>query len=164
MIILNLCNGMILVSDMILKLIEKFGSYCLHSSQGHSMFLLMKSAIDMQKMLEIDFRQVRLISSDFLEASIGEMMKKYNKQKLYTYVKFLNVKARDIQSIEFSIDFYSKYHKDSKYKDLVDLKNNVESDQQEPIINAPEKNIKPKRKQTSRKNAVTISSLLRLAI
>ncbi|NLE03456.1 MAG: STAS-like domain-containing protein, partial [Crenarchaeota archaeon] len=58
---------------MKITLQERFGEYCLHRSQGRSLFLLLRAAIKMENMLEIDGEKIRIFSSDFLEESIGKL-------------------------------------------------------------------------------------------
>lgn len=127
---------------MKIHLADRFGKYCITKIQGRSLYLLMVAAIKMEDVLEINMSRVLVISSDFLEESIGEIMRIFTKKQVYSYIKFLNSKSIDEQSIQFSIEFYHKYHRDSNYRKLVDLENDV---QVEENINAPKKKTRSKR-------------------
>ena len=105
---------------MKIHLQEKFGFYCLYREEGRSLYLLLRAAIKMKDTLEVNFNLIRTVSSDFLEESVGKLMKEFGKKQIYTYIKFMNLTENQERSIKFTIDFYYKYYHDEEYRYIID--------------------------------------------
>ena len=112
---------------------ERLGEYCLSREQGRNLYVVLKAALKMKDIIEVDFSSVRLTSSDFLEDCIGYLLKDFNKKAIYTYIKFTHLTPPIERSIKFNIDHYYKYYRDEQYRYVIDAAfgkiNNIE----EPI-------------------------------
>lgn len=108
---------------MKINLRERFGEYCLYREQGRSFYLLLHAAVKMQDILEVNCGQVRIMSSDFLEESVGKLMKETSKKHVFAHIKFTGISASHEESIKFTIDFYYRYHRDEEFRYVIDASN-----------------------------------------
>ena len=79
------------------------------------------SAIDANEIIELDFKDVESIISPFLNNSIGKLYGKYNGETVGKYVKFLNLPAEKIPTINMVISNAKKYYLDKEeFKKVVE--------------------------------------------
>jgi len=115
------------------SVLERLGEYCLHREQGRNLYVVLKAALKMKDVIEVDFSFVRLTSSDFLEESIGLLLKDFNKKAIYTYLKFTHVSPQIERAIKFDIDHYYKYYRDEQYRYVIDAAFGKTNNIEEPI-------------------------------
>ena len=112
---------------------DRINEYCLSREQGRNLYVVLKAALKMKDIIEVDFSFVRLTSSDFLEEGIGRLLKDFNKKAIYTYIKFTHVSPAIERSIKFDIGHYYKYYRDEQYRYVIDAAFGKINNTEEPV-------------------------------
>ncbi len=126
--------------------------YCLSANQGKTLYFLLNTSLKKGIKIEINFFAVRVLSSDFLEESIGKLMKYYNKNQIYSNIKFSGLNKNQERSIKFTVDFYYKYHRDKKYREIIDLAFNKKDKKQDY-------NVETKKRKRRKKDPIPLYSI-----
>jgi hypothetical protein len=115
---------------MRLVIVEQTGEYCTSEAQGKKVYYMIKSCLQMKDPLVIDCFRIRLMTTDFLDAAFGQLMKDINAEAFYAYIKF-KLASTEIQNhIKFTVEHFHRYYRNASYRAKIDQyfnpeKNNI---------------------------------------
>lgn len=88
-----------------LKIIDVINSeFAVSPEDGDTIFSLIKENIDSKKKIVIDFSNIDIMTTAFLNNAIGKLYNIYDKKKLNEYISMKNVSKSDLNLIKKVID------------------------------------------------------------
>ncbi len=84
------------MNEITIKVFEKVGSGAAVSSEiGRSIYSIIEGALEQGHIAVLDFENINIITSAFLNSSIGRLYHRYSSEELQSYVKLLNMSDDD---------------------------------------------------------------------
>ena len=94
------------------KLIE--GSSAVSADDGQVIFDKIKDALHNNKLVELDFDGIEILTTAFLNAAIGQLYSKYTSDKLNQLLKLKNVSQEDLTLFQKVIRRAKEYYANPK--------------------------------------------------
>ena len=89
------------------------------SEDGTVLFKEIMKALNENIIVTIDFSNIKLINSIFLNAGIGQLYSKYDSAKLREYLKLANISNGDLSVLKKVVERAKQYFKDKESMDDV---------------------------------------------
>lgn len=103
-----------------LKIFEIVGSSTAVSTEaGQKVFSLLDKAFQNNITTILDFKEIRLMTSAFLNAAIGQLYSKYNSDKLQLLIKLENISNQDKLLIKKVVDAAKEYFSNKEKMDKI---------------------------------------------
>lgn len=88
-----------------LKIINVINSeFAVSPEDGDSVFNLIKDKVDSKEKVVIDFSNIDIITTAFLNNAIGKLYNIYDKEKLNEYISMKNISKADLNLLKKVID------------------------------------------------------------
>ncbi|WP_270599526.1 STAS-like domain-containing protein [Clostridium baratii] len=78
--------------------------FAVSPEDGDIIFNIIKSELDSQEKIAIDFQEIDLMTTAFLNNAIGKLYNIYNTQVLNEYIEIKNISSTDIKLLKKVID------------------------------------------------------------
>ncbi|HOU99101.1 MAG TPA: STAS-like domain-containing protein [Bacteroidales bacterium] len=88
---------------------EVNGDSAISVDDGEKVFKKIDQALSNNLKVELDFQNINLIITAFLNAAIGQLYSKYSSEELNNNLKLLNIKQEDIPLFQLVIERAKKY-------------------------------------------------------
>jgi hypothetical protein len=116
----------IFVADLI-------GEFCVTLEDGQILFEKLSVALGNDEPIEIDFSNVRIVVSPFLNAAIGQLLRDFDTAKLNRLLSITNLPLGVEAIVARVIENAKNYYHDPAYRDAVDTIM-TEEDTEEEIL------------------------------
>ncbi len=87
---------------------------------GEKVFKLIKKAIDENLKVILDFNNIKLMTTSFLNAAIGQLYGNYNETKVKDHLSLENLSQLHLETLKRVVDRSKDYFKDKKRFDEID--------------------------------------------
>ena len=87
------------------------------TKDGDKLFQRIDKALTNNAKVCVDFKDIKLITTAFLNAGVGQLCGKYNGEVLNQKLKFSNIENIDLVMLKKVIETSKKYFKDRKFFD-----------------------------------------------
>lgn len=88
------------------------GSAAVSSDDGETLFLRIHKSLENHKIVILNFNNINLITSTFLNAAIGQLYSKYDSSFLREYIKINNISREDKELLKRVVDRAKDYFAD----------------------------------------------------
>ena len=103
------------MKEITINIFEKLGSTAAVASEdGEQLFALIMKALNNNVLLILDFNNIELITSTFLNAAIGQLYNKFNSQFLREHLKVVNMDNDDLILLKKVVDRAKEYFENKK--------------------------------------------------
>ena len=103
-----------------LKIFEIVGSNAAVSTEaGQKVFMLLDKAFQNNIAAILDFKEIRLMTSAFLNAAIGQLYSKYSSDKLQSLIKLENISPQNKFLIKKVVDSAKEYFSNKEKMDKI---------------------------------------------
>lgn len=96
------------------------GMNCITADDGQKIYDLIYPYLRQNEDVEIDFVNVRIVASPFLNAAIGQLMKDIEPDKLNQHLKITNLSVTAKPVLKRVIENARSYYNDPLFRDAVD--------------------------------------------
>lgn len=102
---------------MIIEIIKKIGEDCLTLEDGTLVYNLIFPCLEKKEEVVLDFSNVGVFASPFFNASIGILLKDFDREILNNYLKFQNLSSEGNHLLRIVIQNSERFYKsDEKYR------------------------------------------------
>jgi len=103
------------MKEITINIFEKLGSTAAVSSEdGEQLFSLIMKALNNNVLIILDFNNIELITSTFLNAAIGQLYNKFQSQFLRKHLRVENMDNDDLLLLKKVVDRAKDYFKNKK--------------------------------------------------
>lgn len=103
------------MKEITINIFEKLGSVAAVSSDdGEQLFALIKKALKNNVLLVLDFSNIELITSTFLNAAIGQLYNEFESQFLKEHLRVENMEDDDLILLKKVVDRAKEYFENKK--------------------------------------------------
>jgi len=95
------------------------GKDAVSSADGDVLFKIISKALKEGIEVTLDFMNVEIITSTFLNVAIGQLYNKYDSSLLKEYLKLENIDNGDLETLKRVVERAKQYFKDKKNMDDV---------------------------------------------
>jgi Icc-related predicted phosphoesterase len=88
---------------------------CVEASDGEKIAEVVKSFINEKKGVVLDFLNIQMLTSAFLNTSIGVLYGLYTEEEIKTYLKVKNLQPADIVLLKRVVDTAKMYYKNPEH-------------------------------------------------
>jgi hypothetical protein len=89
-------------------------SLCVSSEDGDKIFEHIKKVLDMNKKVELSFKNVEILTSAFLNNAIGKLYENFENEKLKNSMSVIDISSEDKALLQRVIDTAKLYYSDKK--------------------------------------------------
>jgi hypothetical protein len=103
------------MKEITINIFEKLGSTAAVSSEdGEQLFVLIMKALNNNILIILDFNNIELITSTFLNAAIGQLYNKFDSKFLRKHLQVENMDNDDLLLLKKVVDRAKEYFKNKK--------------------------------------------------
>lgn len=118
------------MNEIDIRIHEKVGSSAAVSSEiGRDIYDIIDNALEKDYLINLDFNDISLLTSAFLNAAIGRLYNKYSSESLQSKLRLTNISQVDLQLLKRVTDTAKQYFKQKKKMD--DIINGIFEDEKD---------------------------------
>lgn len=103
------------MKDIKISIFEQIGSSAAVASEdGENLFERMDHALEKDMLVILDFINIELITSTFLNASVGQLYSKYDSPFLKEHLRVENMPQEDLEILKKVVDRAKEYFKNKE--------------------------------------------------
>jgi len=89
--------------------------FCVEAKDGDAVFNAISKTLSEDKLVEISFQNVEMLTSAFLNTAIGQLYKDFSEDKIRALVKVVNIEKADSALLRRVIETAKLYYKDPSW-------------------------------------------------
>jgi hypothetical protein len=99
---------------------EHIGAYCITLDDGQKVYAAIHPELKAHERVELDFRDVEIVASPFLNAAIGQLLRDLSPEALNTHLKISNLSVLARPVLARVIENAKTYYSNPEYHEAVD--------------------------------------------
>ncbi len=116
------------MNEITIKIFQVIGSdIAVSSDKGNEIFKQIDKALQNKLIVNIDFKDIKILTTAFLNSAIGQLYSKYKSKQLIQFLKLLNISDSDKILLKKVTDRAKEYFADKENIDNI-IKKTIEDE------------------------------------